>query len=366
MKNFKTLILLTVISIGHLSNAKAMQLWQKILPFVTADISYPLFTQLAQTLALPGIEKLYIPCTTAALGYSYISYTWSNTYKTLRENSPAFYNQSNAKKTEQWIKDRFNKNKTITDLPILTIENGPEEARLVKDDTSQYLLQLSKKFSLQEKSIQKGLIAHEETHFSQNHHAKLKQNFIAALTVTSLVITNIPAMDPDLYTLAGYYFCLPVYMANALETKLRRKLEKEADTFNKTPEELLGLIKLFTNTTNDNKKIADLLSSDNVENFAKKHFKERIPFFKKPFIDTSFPLTEERLTYLALQLIKQINNPEPQDIPASLDECKEALSCYFDSNQDYIADIPKINCPVVQKRVDFLRAKLIELENKKA
>lgn len=366
MKNFNALILLTIISVGHLSNTQAMQMWQKVLPFVTADISYPLFTQLAQTLALPGIEKLYIPCTTAALAYSYISYTWSNTYKTLRENSPAFYNQSHEKETEQWIKDRFNKNKAITDLPILTIENGPEEARLIKDDTSRYLLQLSKKFSLKEKSMQKGVIAHEETHFSQNHHARLKQNFIAALTATSLVMTKMPAIDPDLYTLAGYYFCLPVYMANALETKLRRKLEKEADTLNKNPEELLGLIKLVANDKNDNKKIADLLSSDNVENFAKKHFKERIAFFKKPFIDMSFPLREKRLTYLTLQLQRQINNPQVQDSPTSLDECKEALSCYFTQEEDYLTGTPKINCPLVQKRINFLRTKLTDFENGKA
>lgn len=232
------------------------------------------------------------------------------------------------------IEKRFNKHKKCTDL---TITHMPSRLKLgaaaaVKMSESRCILLLPDYFFKQDWRIQVGHIAHEATHFSQNHQAQLT-HFAAHSFITKL--SELPFNNPRQLVLAlknkeREFELDPL-------TKKLFALEDEADLLQKTPEELLGLIRYDQVRW---KKIHHILSAQ-----------DREAYFKRP---VRFDLAD--------QFEKQILNPGVDDIPTSSEECKEALRHYFEKEEDYQKKTPNIDHPLVFKRVDFLRAKLIEFE----
>ena len=399
MKNLKKIIIMILVNVLCIHTNKASflkeptaRLFLKRIffsPTVTAVTSYPFFSYLSEIAPGNGIEHLYIPFVAASLAYSGpLTKKLTTHFMTYEKEKGTLFPLTRKQKKE--IENRFNKYKRCEELIILIKKDAKytDEAS-VASLGSKTILYLPKNFFRKNSvDVQKSIIAHEATHFSKGHTGqRLRLQY--AVNVTSILPLMLPLIDLE----PSYLSSSPMssliawlLIKKSLTLIQTRRQEREADLEQKTPEELLCLIKtllsfyestdmyeppyhypgyekeknLFVNT-----ELKKLLSVKKEKRslLCEKYFK-KIPLLIQ--ITREHPPLNERLEYFCNQFEQQILNPRMHDTPQSVAECKDALSFYFEKESDYETALPIINTPLVQKRVDFLRAKLIELENKKA
>lgn len=350
-------------------------------PTITALTTYPFFSYLSEILPGQGIEHLYIPCTAASLACSVplITKIVKNMYEHEKEYTTLFNLTRQQKKL---IEDRFNKYRPCKELTILKMNpKQPAQASVAALQSKCTLYLPQDFFTKNSPAAQKGLIAHEATHFSKNHLFKRFQ-LEHAVNVASIVPLVSPLVELETsYLPSASLPCLAAaLLASKIKTPVRllakKRNEKEADLVQKTPEELFGLMhQALSMYSPDKEETPDLyitipcsylLSIDKTDRgvFCRAYLKEKRSLYQK--ITREHAPNHERLEYLANQFEEQVVNPKTDDIPTSIEECTEALSTYFEKEGDHLTGTPTINAPLIQKRVDFLREKLTEFENKKA
>ena len=374
MKNFKKIIAIGMLTLAFSPiNTQAMDSYKTILPIATGIITHGVM-----------YYKQYIKNKTALDAcYDLVKidgYTYSQNPDFKKKYTPEVIKIF----SQIFLDHPLLKGHTVIIIDSKLLNYDYADAITVKIG-SQCILGLPDRFIDKDRRSQQGFLSHERTHAIMNHNNKLLH--LSALSVASIATTiTLSACNYSSLRLAHIPFIVgTICILYNLSTPFQKSFEKEADLFHKTPEEIIGLLlgqlEQVISKERLNKAINALLTipiidQHSIELFFNKEtehlsedqikkLKETAATTPQSFIDL-YAQPHEMILYLRDQFEKQVKNPKSRDIPTSIKECTEALSTYFEKEEDYKAGVPTINAPFVQKRVDFLRAKLIELENKKA
>ena len=266
----------------------------------------------------------------------------------------------------QNIEARFNKYRPCTELNILK-DYTPKGAAEIKGWGSKAKLYLPKDFFIANSpDEQDAIIAHEATHFSQSDNTKASLIVTATYGLTLVLSDRLhPSFSHKFPKISSPVLMLFILSATIASARMYLvKAERDADLLQKTPEELLKLLK--TNIIHTGRVFFPtpimqlILNSKECPSF----LQEQRSLSKKLTIPHA--LRHKRIEYCAHQFEKQVNNPGFDDFPRSEQECKKALSCYFYNEKDYATGKPYIDHPLIHKRVALLREHLKWHQSKEA
>jgi|GEM_PF-6901458 len=164
------------------------------------------------------------------------------------------------------------------------------------------LVSINSDFLLLPEQIKIGVRAHEASHVELMHrHQKEKEEKIKTIAMSAhgLILLKLIKLKKQ----RAFILTLPLLPVYYYFPALRsRMMEKEADLYNKTPEELYGLLLYFLDQSLRSKE---------------EHW------FKK--LSSSHPSDRERYFYILEALKKQICNPGLRDIPLTEEALVNAL-----------------------------------------
>lgn len=210
---------------------------------------------------------------------------------------------------------------------------------VIHNSQGKILVSLSPTYLQLSEEMKRGIRAHEAAHVECNHQVEREEKEsklqkLAILVQVALFFKNKKWFGGMLIPLAGAYYLAPAYYS--------RLQEKEADLYNKTPEELYGLLMFFYVSSCQMKE-------DN--------------WFQK--LKSPHPSDQERMNYIREAFKKQTRDPGSRDIPLTQEALDEALCVYLKRNEvdhllkahDFDAtwqELKITHTPHIKERIFFL------------
>ena len=261
-----------------------------------------------------------------------------------------------SKEEERTIRERFSKYRHCEELTIVEMSKDMSQyaSAAVYSFGSKCVLHLPARFVEKSSVSKKAIIAHEATHFSKGHCDKRPVITSIILSLGCLVLSKIGYSSLPMYCKIPSLLVASGGLGLGGLYALVRRHETEAELAHKTPEELIALLAYHSRSGDYHPGCLDQSEG----------FKER---WEELF------LTHPKCGYLKSlmnQYIKQVENPGPEDIPMSVQECKEALLAHaldldcIEWVEKYPERMEKIvddRGPFVEKRIEFLFKRMEEL-----